>query len=129
MGKAKEKKARPTMEIVVNNDNAEVAEEQGTPRGAPVKMTPEERRIEWAILTRLFYAGEPGNRLEPRTREQGEQWLEDLGNQMEKIMDDAQAIHLQKIAESERAKEPDPRVEAARQRLKALEARGGRRKK
>jgi len=118
MGKPKHKHAQ----VEVSEEVSEVVNIE-PPKLAPMRMTPDERRVEWTIMTRLFYAGEANNRLEPTTRAEGEQWLEAFGQQMEKLMDDATAIHLGKIQAAEAAKVKDPRAEAARARLAALEAR------
>lgn len=56
--------------------------------------TPEERRLQKAIFDKLFW-------LEPRTREEGQKRLDELGDLAQAICEDAEAQHLAKMASKE----------------------------
>jgi hypothetical protein len=63
-------------------------------QASPQLWTPEERRLQKAIFDKLFW-------LEPRTREEGQKRLDELGELAQDILEDAEAQHLAKLSAKE----------------------------
>jgi len=84
---------------------------------APLLMSEAQRKVEKKAFDLLF-------NFEPRSRAEGEQWLEDLGNSMERIMEDAEAYHRMKLQRSQ----PDVGLEEAKKRLSDFRKRLNKRK-